>query len=196
VLRQALRRDLPTIVDIWTDAFAGDPYLRWVQPDDTGWPAFAGAWFDFIVTLAFERGHTFITDDDAAAIAWIPPDVAFVTPDDFAHGVALLAAHAGDERGAAAAATIVAAREHLLDEPHWTLQYIGVRSARRNAGLGGAIVTPTLAACDRDGLPCNLVSTNPDNVAFYRRVGFEIVAEAWTPDGAACLRPMARVSSS
>ena len=184
------------IVDIWTDAFAGDPFLRWVQPDDAGWPAFAAAWFDFIVSLAFERGHTLLTDDDTAAVAWIPPDVTFVTPDDFARGTALLAEHAGDERGAGAAETIVGARAHLLDEPHWTLQYIGVRSARRSAGLGSSIVSPTLAACDRDGLPCNLVSTNPDNVAFYRRLGFEVVAEMSTPDGAACLRPMLRTTTA
>lgn len=42
-LRHALRRDLGAIVDLWVDAFADDPYLRWIQPDDQRWPAFGNA---------------------------------------------------------------------------------------------------------------------------------------------------------
>ena len=47
-LRHAVRADLPTIVDIWVDAFTDDPYFRWVQPDDDRWPAFGTAWLTFI----------------------------------------------------------------------------------------------------------------------------------------------------
>ncbi len=32
-LRHARRVDLPAVVDVWVDAFARDPYLRWIQPD-------------------------------------------------------------------------------------------------------------------------------------------------------------------
>ena len=39
-LRHALRTDLATIADVWVDAFAGDPYLRWLEPDDVRWPDF------------------------------------------------------------------------------------------------------------------------------------------------------------
>jgi ribosomal protein S18 acetylase RimI-like enzyme len=192
VLRQALRADVPTIIDIWTDAFVGDPYLRWVQPEDERWPAFAHDWFGFIIGLAFERGHTYVDDGGGAAVAWVPPDVTFVTSDDFARGVEILTRHGGAERADAAAQTIAAARAHGLDEPHWTLQYIGVRSAAQGAGLGAAITTPMLERCTREGLQCSLVSSNAANVPFYRRLGFEVVAEVETPDGAACLRPMVR----
>jgi hypothetical protein len=34
VLRHALRRDLPAIVELWVEAFGDDPYLGWIQPDD------------------------------------------------------------------------------------------------------------------------------------------------------------------
>jgi hypothetical protein len=42
-LRHALRADLATVVEIWVDAFARDPYLRWIQPDDARWPDFGTA---------------------------------------------------------------------------------------------------------------------------------------------------------
>lgn len=191
-LRHALRADLPTIADVWVDAFAADPYLRWLEPDDLRWPVFGRAWMTFIVELTFERGHTYLDDGADVAVAWIPPDLSFAGPDDIARGRDIIASSAGEARADEAAATVMAARGHALDEPHWTLQYLGVRSERCGSGLGTAAVAPTLEVCDADDLPCGLVSTNPRNVRFYERLGFRVDAEITTRDGAATLRPMHR----
>ena len=191
-LRHALRADLPAIADLWVDAFANDPYLRWIQPDDAEWPAFGRAWMTFILELTFERGHTYRADPLDVAVAWIPPDLSLVGPDDLARGRGIIAAHAGEDRAEAAFATIIAARSHGLEVPHWTLQYLGVRSARQGQGLGDLAVAPILASCDAAGLPCGLVSTNPRNLNFYERQGFSVMAEVPTPDEAAWLRPMER----
>jgi GNAT superfamily N-acetyltransferase len=193
-LRHAVRADVPTIVDIWVDAFTDDPFLRWMQPDDAGWPAFGTAWLTFIAELCFERGHTYIADPADVAIAWIPPDLEFVTLADVERGRAIIEEHAGKARADGALATIVAARAHLPAEPHWTLQYIGVRRSRQGAGLGVAAAAPGLARCDNDALPCSLVSTNLRNVPFYERQGFRVAAESFTPDGAAAMRPMHRAA--
>ena len=93
-------------------------------------------------------------------------------------------------------ATIMAARAHDLDDPHWTLQYIGVRGTRRGTGLGQAAVGAMLERCDAERLPAALVSTNPRTVGFYERLGFRVVGEVATPDGAATLRPMHRPAAS
>ena len=191
-LRHALRRDLPAIVELWVEAFADDPFLRWVQADDVRWPAFGTAWMTFIAELVFERGHTYLADPVDVAVAWVPPDVALVGADDLDRGRLIIASHAGEARAAEALGTIMAARAHALDEPHWTLQYIGVRPGRQGAGLGAAAVAPILAVIDAEALACGLVSTNPRNVPFYERLGFRVKAEVATPDGAAALRPMRR----
>lgn len=193
-LRHALRRDLDAVIEVWVDAFAGDPYLRWIEPDDGRWPAFGTAWMTFIADLVFERGHTYVADPIDVAVAWVPPDLALVGPDDLARGRSIIASHAGEARAEDAVATIMAARGHGLEESHWTLQYLGVRSSKQGTGLGAAAVAPMLAVCDRDALPCGLVSTNPRNVPFYERLGFRVDAEVPTPDGAAVLRPMHRVA--
>jgi GNAT superfamily N-acetyltransferase len=192
VLRHALRQDLPGIVDLWVEAFADDPYLRWIQPDDAGWPAFGTAWMTFITDLLFERGHTYVADPTDVAIAWVPPDIALVGPAEVARGRSIIAEHAGEARADEALATIVAARGHTVEDPHWTLQYIGVRPGRQGSGLGAAAVAPMLAVCDDEALPCVLVSTNPRNVPFYERHGFQVAAEVTTPDGRATMRPMHR----
>lgn len=191
-LRHALRRDLGPIVDLWVDAFAGDPYLRWIQPDDQRWPGFGQEWMAFIADLVFERGHTYVADPVDVAVAWIPPDLALIGPDDVARGRSIIAEHAGDARADDALTTIMAARGHALEEPHWTLQYIGVRSGRQGLGLGARAVAPMLSVCDAERLPCGLVSTNPRNVSFYERLGFRVDAVVSTPDGEAAMRPMHR----
>jgi GNAT superfamily N-acetyltransferase len=189
-LRQALRADLPEVVDIWVDAFAEDPFHRWVQPDPDRWSDYAQAWMTFVAELCCERGHTFL--DDRVAVAWVPPDLPLVGPDDFDRAGAILAVHAPASRAEGAIATILSAREHAPDESHWTLQYLGVRAAAQGSGLGAAAIAPGLAGCDRDGLPCGLISTNVRNLSFYERHGFAVVAEVPTPDDAVALRPILR----
>lgn len=193
-LRHALRRDLPEIVAVWVDAFAHDPYLRWIEPDDSRWPSFGADWMAFIAGLVFERGHTYVDTSLDVAVAWVPPDLSLVGPDDVARGHGIVASHAGEGRADEAVATIMQARGHALAEPHWTLQYLGVRSGRQGHGLGMAAVAPMLAVCDAEGVPCGLVSTNPRNVPFYERLGFTVDAEVTTPDGSATMRPMHRAA--
>lgn len=195
-LRQALRRDLDDLAMLWVGAFRTDPFLRWMGgDDDDAWPAFGRDWFGFILDRCFERGHTYCSDPPGLAIAWIPPDLTFVTAEDVTRGVAVIERHAGDERSQAALATIVEARSRGLEESHWTLQYIGIDPAHQGRGWGAAAVLPMLERIDADGLPCGLVSSNPRNVSFYERCGFAVTAEVTTPDGAATIRPMARPSS-
>jgi GNAT superfamily N-acetyltransferase len=194
-LRHALRADLPTIVDVWVDAFARDPYLRWIAPGDDDWATFGPAWLGFIAGHCFERGHTFLDDESVVAVAWIPPDLALVGPDDIAVGRGIIEATAGTARADEALQVILAARGHALEEPHWTLQYVGVRSGHQSGGRGAAAVAPILRVCDETHLPCGLVSSNPRNVPFYERHGFVVAAEVTTPDGAATLRPMVRAAT-
>lgn len=195
MLRYALQTDLDAVAELYVDAFATDPFLWWIQPDDDRWPAFGRAWFGFVLDLTLARGHTYVPGDADAfdvATAWVPPDVALVAPDDLARGAAVLHEHGGPERGPAALDTILAARAHALDESHWTLQYVGVRSSAQGCGQGAAALAPMLLVVDTEHLPSALTSTNPRNLAFYERLGFAVVAEVTTPDGAATLRPMVR----
>ncbi len=191
-LRRALRADLGTIADIWVDAFTADPWLRYMQPDDAGWAAFGHKWMRFVVDHTFERGHTFLARNQDAAIVWIPPDLSFIDAADVERAHEIIAAASGAARADDCLATMAQVRQHFSDGAHWTLQWIGVRSSGRGRGLGAALVTPGLAACDDDGLPCSLVSSNPRNVTFYERHGFRVVAEVQSPDSAVTLTPMHR----
>jgi ribosomal protein S18 acetylase RimI-like enzyme len=58
-------------------------------------------------------------------------------------------------------------------EPHWYLPLIGVDPAHQAKGIGDALMAYALERCDRDKVPAYLESSNPRNVPFYQRHGFE-----------------------
>jgi ribosomal protein S18 acetylase RimI-like enzyme len=59
-------------------------------------------------------------------------------------------------------------------EEHLYLAVVGVRPERRGRGLGATLLAPGLEHADRHRLPCYLESSNPRNIAFYERLGFEV----------------------
>jgi len=74
---------------------------------------------------------------------------------------------------------------HKRDAPpdHWYLWVLGVDTGLQGRGLGSALIQPVLARADRDGLSCYLETAKEINVRFYRKHGFEVVAEGDLPGG-------------
>jgi len=77
------------------------------------------------------------------------------------------------------------------EEPHWYLQALGTRPERQGQGWGSRVLAPMLDRCDRLGIPAYLESSNPQNHAFYHRVGFVDIGEVSVP-GAPTLMRMER----
>jgi ribosomal protein S18 acetylase RimI-like enzyme len=60
-------------------------------------------------------------------------------------------------------------------EPHWYLVVLSVHPEAQRRGHGSRLIRPILERADQDGLPCYLETSDPANVAFYTRFGFEVV---------------------
>jgi ribosomal protein S18 acetylase RimI-like enzyme len=67
--------------------------------------------------------------------------------------------------------------------PHWYLAGIGVEPAQRRRGIGSALMAPGIAAAERDGVPCALLTNAEENLAFYESHGFVTMLEGETPRG-------------
>jgi ribosomal protein S18 acetylase RimI-like enzyme len=65
-------------------------------------------------------------------------------------------------------------RAHPAD-PHWYLVVMSVRPEFQRQGLGTRLAEPVLQRADRDRVACYLETSDPANVAFYERLGFEVV---------------------
>jgi ribosomal protein S18 acetylase RimI-like enzyme len=62
-------------------------------------------------------------------------------------------------------------------EPHYYLPFIGVDPDWQGRGLGGALLAPMLALCDRERAAAFLEASTPRNRALYERHGFAVMEE-------------------
>ena len=83
-------------------------------------------------------------------------------------------------------------KKHHPDEPHWYLAMIGSDPTFRGQGFAHALLTERLAQVDAEHAPAYLESSNPDNVPYYQRFGFEVTGELVVPDGGPTLWAMWR----
>jgi len=160
-----------------TLAFADDPVCRYWWPDAEeyarGWPRYAYAMGE----RGFDSGTVFSTPDFRAVTFWLPPGV---DPDP--EKLAALNLNPSPEEDALSRELQAGlARFHPAD-PYWYLWLIGVDPSAQGSGLGSALLQYTLKTIDDAGQIAFLESSNPRNIPFYLRHGFEIVGETRVAD--------------
>jgi ribosomal protein S18 acetylase RimI-like enzyme len=159
------------IVDVVTLAFATDPVARWVYPNSQQYLEYFPNFIRLFGGRAFETQTAYYINSFAAASLWLPPEVG---PDEEALA-ALFRNTVSKERLDDLFAVFEQMGEFHPPEPHWYLPLIGVDPTQQNKGYGAMLLQHALAACDREGKPAYLESSNPRNVTLYQRHGFEIV---------------------
>lgn len=73
--------------------------------------------------------------------------------------------------------------EHHDASPHWYLDVLGCDPAAQRSGHGATLIAHGLERADADGAPTRLTTQTPDNVAYYRRFGFDVTREDDVPGG-------------
>lgn len=152
-------------------AFGTDPVARWMYDEPQQYLLHIPLLFRALGTSAFETGAAQRTNDGLGVALWLPPGV---------HGddeplEAVIAGSMVGEKQAEVAAVFEQTEHYRPTEPHWYLSLIGVEALHRNKGCGAALLQHRLHECDRARLPAYLWSSNPLNISFYERHGFEIL---------------------
>lgn len=161
-------------------AFATDPLLRWVWPDDERYDACGRGFFGLLLDLRLAAGEVWTADGGSAVAMWDPPGGLYLpTPDAVWTGVKT--GFTEVERGRWATYESVMRLPQGMP-PHWYLGVLATEPARQRGGLARAVVAPVLAAADRTGLATYLETASEDNLAVYGRLGFETVRDAPMPD--------------
>jgi ribosomal protein S18 acetylase RimI-like enzyme len=156
-------------VDTVVLAFITDPMARWTWPHAHQYLVAMPRLVRAFGGRAFSNGSAFCTDGYAGTALWLSPRVH---PDEKGLGAVIESTVAPSVAAEVAAIFEQMAKYHPT-EPHWYLATIGVDPAHQGEGHGDALMAYALAQCDRDNAPAYLESSNPRNLSFYRRHGFE-----------------------
>jgi GNAT superfamily N-acetyltransferase len=166
-------------------AFYDDPVFRWFSPEDGRRRAMLPGFFGVFVEAYLANGHTYADADVVGAALWAAPERDPLGADPaFAQRLEEIAGI-----DAPRLFEIVELFEaHAPEQPHYHLQFLGVRPERQGGGIGGALMAPILERCDRDGVPAYLEATSDRNRALYERHGFRADGDIPLPGGPALWR--------
>ncbi|MBR9805764.1 MAG: GNAT family N-acetyltransferase [Alphaproteobacteria bacterium] len=176
--------------DITAEAFSDDPVNRWVFGNEE---AIRSTFRLLARDVYLRHGLCHLVGDEAASM-WCMHDASreLGPVGTLKLGWALLTKGSKGALGRAMKAGSVMDQHHPK-EPHLYLFTIGTRKAARGKGYGKMLMRAMLEGADRDGLPCYLENSNPDNTGFYRSHGFERMRLFEVGEGSPPLEAMWRV---
>lgn len=170
-IRTASTADLPRVARTASLAFADDPVMRWLIPDDDEYELHHQVFFGNIARRWLVTESLWCTDDVAALAGWIPPGRPEVEPDG------LEPYEHPEWRVARFAALREVMGANTPGEPHWYLNMLATHPDWQRQGLGAALMAAVFETADREGLPCYLETETEVNVAYYRHHGFDVRSE-------------------
>lgn len=179
VVVHATAADLETLSGALADAFADDPVQRWLFAGAADHRASLGRFFRFFVDEYFRLGHVYVPRAAPASggALWAPPDRdALHDEARIAELIELVRTEIGEDP-TLRLMELARAAEYRPSTPHFYLGILGIAPSGQGGGLGGVLVEHVLPYCDDAGIPAHLESSNPRNLGFYERLGFEVVDE-------------------
>ncbi len=183
-VRPATSADVPAMGRALAAAFDGDPVWSWLASPRADWTTAATAWFTTYARYQVGHHAEVLVDPDVRGCAvWLPPERWRGT---FGEGAALALPSARLFRGNLVRAVRNLGsieKAHPKEPPHWYLALIGTDPAHQGEGVGGALIGAITQRCDAEGLGAYLESSKEQNVPYYARHGFDVVAEIRMEDG-------------
>jgi len=159
-------------IDVLVSAFADDPFVRYLYPDDEaylrhfpeGIVAFGG--------LALDADTVWRLGDFDAVALWYPPGLS---PDDAI--IEFLRETVPAEKLDGVFETFEQMEHGHPTYRHWYLPWFGVHASKQGRGIGGELMRRCLEVVDAEHMPSYLESPNPRNLTLYERHGFESTGE-------------------
>ncbi len=162
-------------------AFHDDPLMAYTIPDAAERARLLPDVYTRMIRFGFLAGEVYVTADAIDGVAvWLPPDAKWTRENIEASGMHQLAALIGDDayqRYRDVVSREWQARERDMREACWYLFLLGVEPNRQKRGLGASLIRPVLERTNAEQMACYLETENQRNVAFYQKVGFDLVVD-------------------
>jgi GNAT superfamily N-acetyltransferase len=194
-VRPATRTDVPALSTTLGRAFFDDPVMCWMLPDARVRRRRLHRLFESLTRHHhLSRGGVEVATASGgigAAALWDPPGQwRHTRAEEWRALPSLLWSFGASLRRGSIVEELMKAAHP--EEPHWYLAVIGSDPDVRGTGFGQALMRSRLDRCDDEHAPAYLESSNPVNVPYYQRFGFEITGEIPLPGGGPSLVPMWR----
>lgn len=165
------------IIDVFTQALSGDPAFIWLyQPHiykSVKWIS------TFYYNICFPSNHVYVTEGKVlGGSMWVPPGKEISFSDLVKNGLLGAPFHLGPM---GAYLTLMAFiknesyKKKFAPEHHWFLADLGLIPEARGKGIGKLLLEPVLNKADDANEHCYCESSNPKNLSFYKRMGFEVI---------------------
>ncbi len=175
-VKRAGADDTALVGEILGDAFSGDPVARWITPN----PEYPKWCWPVAVSLFWPYYEVYVTKNSLGAAMWVPPGAK----PNIKLSLAMLW---GSWRRFGIGPILRLFRlmsmmeKHHPKDNHYYLFAIGVRSASKGQGIGSALLGSVLQKCDCENVGVYLENSNPQNLPFYQRHGFQVRNEISLP---------------
>jgi GNAT superfamily N-acetyltransferase len=195
IIRAATAVDRSTLADTLASAFSEDPLFTWMagaSPGESVGPRLRVV-FDAFLKLDLRRSeHLVFADDDNVGVAiWKAPNQWKMATGDILRAMPAMLRGLGTRTPRMIGAFNAIEKVHPTEE-HYYLEALGTRQDMQSKGIGSAVIGHMLDRCDTEGMPAYLESSNPRNVPFYGRHGFETIGEIVVGKGAPTVTAMWR----
>ncbi|MGY0498125.1 GNAT family N-acetyltransferase [Nocardia sp. FBN12] len=184
-IRPGNRKDFGVAAGLLAASMADDPATRWLHPkESTRRTRLTRA---FRTSLDDSRDCSDGVDlalDGTGSIVGVAVWLAtFHVLPRATMGRQLKALHTYGSQAARARTGARATYAAGVQEQHWHLLAVGVAAAARGRGHGRDLVAAGMYRAAADGVPVHLETTNPSNLSFYERLGFETTGVIDLPGG-------------
>ena len=170
-INAATRAQQDAVIGVITLAFGTDPVTRWFYADPGQYLAHGPAFVAAFGGGALDHGSAYCIEGYLGAALWLPPGVH---ADHDALDALFERTLAKPQRSVLNEAFDQMGKYHP-SEPHWYLPLIGTDPLRQNQGLGSLLMQHAHVIFDLDGTLAYLESSNPKNIPFYQRHGYEVL---------------------
>lgn len=172
----AARGDHAAVVGVLADAFTAEPVVSWLLGPDRCTDRRRRAFFRALVHRSVLAAGTCDLAEGGAAVWYAPGAYRPDSPVRTLLALPALATAFGPRLTAVAQADAEMRALHPT-EPHWYLQFLGVRQDLAGQGLGSALLASRLERVDQTGAPAYLETATPRNLPLYQRYGFTMARE-------------------
>ncbi|TAD88826.1 MAG: GNAT family N-acetyltransferase [Oscillatoriales cyanobacterium] len=187
-IRTASASDLRYINAAMVLAFSNDPIVRWLYPEPDRYLTYYPRIVEAYINHSLVHQTCYYVDGYGGAAHWIPPGASM----DAELFMEIFQESIAESHQAEAFEFLEQMDRCHPSQTHWYLAMIGVEPTQQGKGFGSALLQHMLSQCDRDRIPAYLEASSPQNIAFYKQHGFELISPSVQVGSSPILSPMIR----